>query len=181
MCQIGVFSVVIGSTWNPRSKQGLVSDRAGSEESTSRWFAAIVALLLTLILSDFIDSLKKKKKEKRIRSQSIFLFSTRLFLKGVKCNCNAEQEVYNSTRFLLLILVYHCCLYESLFAIVAAAAVKPQNALFRAAKHYWKSFCTFAVNGKCAKMGARAVAEMVLDVTLIGVGEMVVNGVSSAF
>ena len=30
-------------------------------------------------------------------------------------------------------------------------------------------------------MGARAVAEMVLDVTLIGVGEMVVNGVSSAF
>ena len=39
----------------------------------------------------------------------------------------------------------------------------------------------FAVNGKCAKMGARAVAEMVLDVTLIGLGEMVVNGVSSAF
>ena len=44
-----------------------------------------------------------------------------------------------------------------------------------------ESFCTFAVNGKCVKMGARAVAEMVLDVTLIGVGEMVVNGVSSAF
>ena len=81
-----------------------------------------------------------------------------------------------STRFFLILVPV---LFIRVFA--TRLLLKPQNALFRAAKHYWKSFCTFAVNGKCVKMGARAVAEMVLDVTLIGVGEMVVNGVSSAF
>ena len=68
-----------------------------------------------------------------------------------------------STRFFLILVPV---LFIRVFA--TRLLLKPQNALFRAAKHYWKSFCTFAAaaHGKCVKMGA----EMVLDVTLIGVG-----------